>query len=59
MGLRVEPAIERLSAITKQSGQSAQAYTGTLLSEQTYCLVPDFFLIGMLKRSSAKSIILS
>ena len=51
--------IERLPAITKQPGEGAHSLFRTLLPQQTYCLVPDFFLIGMLKRSSAKSIILS
>ena len=49
-----------LSAVTKQLADSLQrSFRLRLLAKQTYCLVPDFFLIGMLKVSSARLIIVS
>ena len=49
----------RLPTITKQSAQRAETCARLRFSEQTYCLVPAFFLIGMLKFASATSIIVS
>lgn len=48
-----------LSAITKQPAKSAQPIFRAFLARQTYRLVPDFFLIGMLNVSSATLIIVS
>ena len=48
-----------LPAITKQPAKSAQPIFRAFLAQQTYRLVPDFFLIGMLNISSAILIIVS
>ena len=53
----VHTLVVGLPAVTKQPAKSAQGCTRALLAEQTYCLVPDFFLTGMLKVCSARSII--
>ena len=45
-----------LSAVTKQPAEYPKAYAGILIAEQTYCLVPRFFRMGMLKVFSATSI---
>lgn len=51
--------VEGLPAITKQPAESPQRRLRGTSAQQGYCLVPDFFLIGMLKVSSATSIIVS
>lgn len=53
------PLVIGLSAITKQPAKGPETMLGTLLAEQTYRLVPDFFLIGILNVSSATLIIVS
>ena len=45
-----------LSAVTKQPAKGAQGCPRAPFAKQTYCLVPDFFLTGMLKVCSARSI---
>ena len=45
-----------LSAVTKQPAKGAQGCPRAPFAKQTYCLVPNFFLTGMLKVCSARSI---
>ena len=57
--LVIDALVICLPAVTKQSAQRTEPEARLRLAEQTHCLVPAFFLMGMLKFASATSIIVS